>query len=148
MKHSNSHRLSHCKPRGMTLIEISIVLALILTLVGMTWMSFKPIKDWQKAKEAGISLQAVYTAQKTFLADHPTCPTVPNITLNGVKITAAQLQPYLPGSTTGTLAPMPSAVDLAGNTLDIDFTVIPPVLKNFSDPSGSLTDGLWDIGKP
>lgn len=154
MRLNTKQRLYLLNDRGITLIELSLVILLIFTLIALTFMSFTPIKNWQRAKDAGISLQAVYTAQKTFLADHPTSPTNP-ITVNGVTITEAELQPYLPGSTAGALAPMPTAVDLDGGPLCIDFTVIPPVLRvgvtpgtaPFPDTSGSSTDGLWDIGK-
>ncbi|MEY4484460.1 MAG: hypothetical protein RL693_1912 [Verrucomicrobiota bacterium] len=125
--------------RGLTLIEVSLVIGLILTLVSLTYLSFKPFSNWQKAKDAGISLQAVYTAQKTYLADHPTQAVD--------TLTDAQIIPYLPNNMTA----MPTAVGLNGEILNVKVTVIPPTLlsggSNFGDPSGSTTDGLWDAGK-
>lgn len=125
--------------RGLTLIEVSLVIGLILTLVSLTYLSFRPFSDWQKAKDAGISLQAVYTAQKTYLADHPTQAVD--------TLTEAQLIPYLPNN----MVAMPTAVGLAGEPLTVRVNVIPPTLlsggDDFGDPSGSTTDGLWDAGK-
>ncbi|CAN5753064.1 hypothetical protein BH11VER1_BH11VER1_34470 [soil metagenome] len=122
----------------MTIIELSLVIALIMMLAAVFFGLVFPLADWKKAKDAGISLQAVYTAQKTYLADHPT--------QNIATVTAAQLIPYLPNNMTA----IPTAVSIAGGPLTIDFSVIPPVVTESGalyDPSGKSNDGLWDAGK-
>lgn len=124
--------------KGMSLLEISLVIFLILGLAALFMGMAFPISDWRKAKNAGLDLQAVYTAQKTYLADHPTQAVS--------TITSAQLIPYLPNN----MAAIPTPEGLGGATLTIDFTVIPPLLKNGAsvyDPSGKSDDGLWDAGK-
>ncbi len=123
---------------GMSLLEISLVIFLILGLAALFMGMAFPISDWRKGKNAGLDLLAVYTAQKTYLADHPTQAVS--------TITSAQLIPYLPNSMAA--IPTPEAID--GSTLTIDIAVIPPVLKSGTvayDPSGKADDGIWDPGK-
>lgn len=124
--------------KGLTIIELSLVIALIMMLAAVFFGMVFPLADWQKAKDAGLSLQAVYTAQKTYLADHPT--------QDIATVTAAQLIPYLPNNMTA----IPTAVGKAGEALTVDFSIMPPVVKNAGalyDPSGKSNDGLWDAGK-
>jgi type II secretory pathway pseudopilin PulG len=125
------------RAHGFTLIEISLVIGLMLGLITLGGFSYKMVQDWNKAKNASLALQAVYSAQRSYMADNPTA----DIT----EIDADTLVPYLP---TGWTA-MPTATSLTETTLTLDFTVMPPVFLSGStpyDPSKSTKDGLWDIG--
>lgn len=125
-------------PRGFTVIEISLVIALMLGLLAIGGMSISAVQDWNKAKNASLALQAVYTAQRTYLADHPTADIS--------TVTSATLVPYLPAGWSA----MPTMTGLEGQSLTLDHTVMPPVFTTGGgtayDPSQSTKDGLWDIG--
>lgn len=136
----NTSLISTSSPlvKGLTIIELSLVIALIMMLAAVFFGMVFPLSDWQKGKDAGLSLQAVYTAQKTYLADHPT--------QDIATVTAAQLIPYLPNN----MVAIPTPESIAGVPLTIDFSLLPPVLRDggaLYDPSGKSTDGLWDAGK-
>jgi prepilin-type N-terminal cleavage/methylation domain-containing protein len=125
------------KARGFTLIEISLVIALMLGLAALGTISMGAIQDWNKGKNASLALQAVYSAQRSYLADHPTA----DITT----ITSATLTPYLPAGWTA----MPTMTGLADEALTLDHTVLPPIFRNGTtayDPSKTTKDGLWDTG--
>jgi len=123
----------------MTLLEMSIVIAILLSLIGIGMHSSKGIDDWKLGREASENLRAVYTAQRMYLADNPTAPVA--------NITAANVIPYLPNGVTV----MPTVKSLEGATLGILVNQSPPVVNNGSgvryDPSGSYTDSLWDVGE-
>jgi len=129
---SRSHRA------GFTLIEISLVIGLMIGLALFTGMNISAIQDWQKGKDAALALEAVFAAQRAYMADHPTADIE--------EVTRIELEAYLPtGWTT-----MPTVRSLDDGTLTIDHSVMPPQLLSGTtvyDPSGSGTDGLWDIGK-
>ncbi len=124
---------------GATLIEITVVLLLILSLVGIGSFATVKISEWRLGREAGETLRTVYSAQRMFLADRPT--TVVS------SITAAELIPYLPGNMTA----IPTVESLEGTQLSIIINTIPPVVDAgggaIYDPSGSTSDTLWDIGQ-
>jgi len=123
--------------RGFTVVEITLTIALLVSLAMLTLSAVNPLGSWRAGKEAGVLLQAVYAAQKTYLADNPNA----DIT----QVSAAQLIPYL---STGA-SQMPTSTALNGSALTVNFNVMPPVWLNGSqvyDPSGSSTDGLWDVG--
>ena len=123
--------------QGFTLIEISLVIGLMLGLMTLGGFSYSMVRDWNKAKNASLALQAVYSAQRSYLADHPTA----DITT----ITSATLTPYLPAGWTA----MPTMIGLGNETLTLDHTVLPPIFRNGStayDPSKTTKDGLWDTG--
>lgn len=120
-------------PKGVTLIELTVVIAMILTLVSATTLSISYYRDYQAGLSAGEELKAVYQAQRLFLADNPTTP------VNA--IVWANIAPYMANA-----APLPVVNDLNGNPLVIDLAVSPPVFIGY-DPSGSPTDGIWDAGK-
>lgn len=125
--------------RGMTIIEISITLALMMMLASVVVLSASGITDWKLARSAGLDLRSVYVAQKSYLADHPTTDIS--------TVTAGDLTPYMPVSG----AAMPTMEALDGSTLTVNFNVIPPVASGGGatyDPSGSTKDGLWDVGAP
>lgn len=123
------------RPRGMTIIEMSLSLALLMGLTAIVVFSMASVGTWQRARDAGLDLRAVYIAQKGYLADHPTDSIA--------SVSAADLLPYLPGG----YSTIPTPKDNSGNTLSVNFNVIPPVFTNGYDPSGSNQDSLWDIGK-
>ena len=122
---------------GFTLLELSLVMALVISLCGAIGFGVSAIQKWKKGKNASLALQAVYAAQRSYMADHPTADVA--------AVTTTQLQAYLPqGWTT-----MPEAVGLNGEALTLDFTVMPPkFLLGTSpyDPSDKTDDGLWDTG--
>lgn len=124
--------------RGVTLIEMTVVILVLLSLTGAFFASSGSIGDWQKAKEASSILREVDVAQREFLANNPQRAVD--------TLTVAEVAGYLPGRPTT----LPTAVDLDGNTLTINISVAPPVLMSGTspyDPSASTTDSLWDVGK-
>ena len=124
---------------GMTLVEISVTLALLLTMSSVVAFSLGGINTWKLGRRASVELQAVYLAQKSYLADHPT--------QSIATVTEAQLIPYLP--TTMTAVPTVEANE--GFALSINFNIMPPTLGSGGspyDPSGAGDDALWDVGKP
>lgn len=125
--------------RGLTLVEITIVLMILMTLVGSALVINRKFGDWRRGREASETLRTVYTAQRMFLSDNPT------VQVN--TITAAQLLPYMPGRPTA----MPTVKSLTGANLGILVNVSPPAVNNGSgiayDPSPNRTDNLWDVGE-
>jgi prepilin-type N-terminal cleavage/methylation domain-containing protein len=123
---------------GFTLIEISLVIGLLLGLAAFAGMNIDAVRDWQHGKDASVSLQAVFAAQRAYLSDHPTAD------IAGVP--TDQLLPYLPqGWTT-----MPVVLSLDDESLSVDHTVMPPLLmlgSSVYDPSSNGSDGLWDVGQ-
>jgi type II secretory pathway pseudopilin PulG len=123
--------------RGFSLIEITLVIGLMLGLLAIGGFSMDAIQDWNKGKNASLALQAVYSAQRSYMADHPTADIS--------DIDATTLEGYLPtGWTT-----MPTMTGLEDQALTLDHTVMPPVfLKDGAsyDPSKTTKDGLWDTG--
>jgi len=128
-----THQTSQKK--GVTLIELSLVIAIILILVSISSIGISSYRNWAKGLAAGEDLKAVYQAQKLYLADNPT-----TVVAN---ITSADITPYLPNGMTA----IPTVTDLDGGTRTVSFTVSPPVLSGGYDPSSSTTDSLWDAGK-
>lgn len=123
---------------GFSLIEVSLVIALIIGLSAIVGVSVSTVQNWQLGKNASLSLQAVYSAQRSYMADHPTSE------INS--ITATQLQSYLPQGWSS----MPVFVGTKSEQLTLNYTVMPPRLlngNNVYDPSGKSDDGLWDLGK-
>ena len=140
MKNFDSHR--HQPPTtklGVTLLEMTIVILVLLTLIGTVSFSTNAINNWQAGKEASETLRSVYVAQRTYLADHPTTAVA--------TLTQADLLPYLPNRPDN----FPTVEDLDGNDLEIKVDVSPPVVINSAgstyDPSGKSNDSLWDVGE-
>jgi type II secretory pathway pseudopilin PulG len=125
---------------GLTLIEMTMVLLMLMTLIGAGVFSSRKIGEWQRGKEASSALQTVWSAQRMFLADNPT--RLPS------SLTATEIAPYLPNGATS----VPTVTSLTNTQLAIMVNRFPPVVNNGSggvyDPSGSSTDELWDVGKP
>lgn len=124
---------------GFTLLEMTIVILVLLTLVGIGTYSSGRFADWKLGREAGETLREVHAAQRMFLADRPTTPVA--------NITNADLLPYMRNNITS----MPTVESLDGDQLPIMVNVSPPVVNSGGgvayDPSGSSSDSLWDIGQ-
>lgn len=122
----------------MTIIEMSLTLALMMSLAAVVVYTASGVGDWKKARNASIELRNVYVAQKSYLADNPT--------RRIADVTSADLVPYLTGGATA----IPTIEAINGSALTININVIPPVASSGGsayDPSGSSTDGLWDVGR-
>jgi prepilin-type N-terminal cleavage/methylation domain-containing protein len=126
-------------PNGFTLLEMTVVIMVLMTLLGTGLFVSKQYGDWQLGRAAAEELRTVYAAQRMYLADNPTA-----IVAN---ITTGQIIPYLPNRATT----MPTVKSLTGQTLSIRVNVTPPNINNGSggiyDPSGSSNDSLWDVGQ-
>lgn len=123
---------------GFTLIEISLVIGLLLGLATFAGMNISAVRDWQRGKDAALSLQAVFAAQRAYLSDHPTADIA--------AVSPAEILPYLPQGWSS----MPVVTSLDNDALSIDHTVMPPRLMLGStvyDPSKTGSDGLWDAGQ-
>lgn len=121
--------------RGLSLVEITLVIALMLMLASVITYSLSSMGEWKQGRAAGEQLKSVYVAQKSYLADHPT--------ESYSSLTSTKLIPYLPGRS----GSLPTAKSLDDQDLSLNFTVMPPEFQlggAVYDPSGSNTDGLWD----
>lgn len=123
---------------GVTLIELTVVIFVILSMIGATMYFGGNLSAWKRGKAASESLRAVYAAQRAFLADNP------RRTL--ASLTVSELVIYLPDQS-GT---MPIIKSLDGANLGVDVTKSPPVCLasdgTVYDPSNSINDSLWDVG--
>ena len=124
---------------GDTLIELTVVIFIILSIMGATMYSAGNIGEWNNGKKASAALREVYVAQRCYLADNPRKP------INSIN--SKDLIPYLPSGGSA----LPSVEDLNGNSLTFEVAKSPPVLTESSgsiyDPSGSFADSLWDVGE-
>jgi prepilin-type N-terminal cleavage/methylation domain-containing protein len=124
---------------GFTLLEMSIVIAVLLSLISTGLFVSKKMDEWKLGREASETLRTVYSAQRMYLADNPT--------VSVANISSAVLIPYL--STQA--AALPTVKSLTGASLSILVNVSPPVINAGSgvvyDPSGSSKDSLWDVGE-
>ncbi len=136
MKTISSHK-ARCNA-GFTLIEISLVIGLLLGLATFVGMNISTVRDWQRGKDAAVSLQAVFAAQRAYMSDHPTADIA--------EVSTVQLQVYLPQG----WSTMPVVRSLDDDTLTVDHTVMPPRFMlgtSVYDPSLKGSDGLWDAGQ-
>jgi prepilin-type N-terminal cleavage/methylation domain-containing protein len=127
---------------GVTLIELSVTIAVILILAGIVAIGVKPYYAYRDGRTAGEMLRAVKAAQLMYLSDNPSARVE--------DLTQANLLPYMPnGLVNGQVNPLawPTLPSINGQqeTPTINFNVFPPV--STYDPSGSPTDGLWDVGQ-
>ena len=120
---------------GLTLVELSVTIAVILILAGIVTLSVKPFVTYRDGTTAGEMLRSVKAAQLMYLADNPATAVT--------ALTQANLLNYVPQGK------WPTLPSVNGQTPTINFNVFPPVAvlngSNY-DPSGSTTDGLWDVG--
>ena len=138
MKSPRHHQVAYKKrSRGLTLIEITVVILILIAIVGLGVNYSMGVSEWKKAQAASESLRDVYIAQKGYLADHPTTDVA--------DLEDTDIIPYLPNG----LTEIPTVEALDGSTKTIDFTTSPPIVGSVDspyDPSGSTSDGLWDVG--
>lgn len=124
---------------GLTLIEMTVVILVLLSLTGVFFASQGSIGDWQRAREASSILRDVEVAQREFLANNPQRAVS--------SLTVAEVASYLPGRP----SVLPTAEDLEGEVLTANPAVSPPVWVDSGgdnyDPSGSTDDSLWDVGR-
>lgn len=109
----------------------------MMTLSSVVIYSISALNEWKLGRSSAESLKAVYLAQKSYLADHPSD--------DFADFESTDLIPYLPNRP----GAMPTAVGLEEETLTLNFNVMPPQFQLSSsayDPSNSSTDGLWDVG--
>ena len=136
MRINADHRISR---RGVTLVELTVVIFVILSIMGATMYFAGNIGEWNKGKKASVALREVYVAQRSYLADNPRREVS---AING-----RDLIQYLPSGA----SVLPGVEDLNGNRLSFDVNQSPPVLTELGgsvyDPSGSPTDSLWDVGE-
>ena len=121
---------------GLTLVEMTVVIAMILVLAGAASLSIKPYLAYRDGRTAGEMLRAVKAAQLVYLSDNPSTPVA--------NLTQALLLPYMPNAT------WPTLPSVNGQVPTINCAQFPPVaVLNGApyDPSGSTTDGLWDVGQ-
>ena len=121
---------------GFTVVEMTVVIAVILVLAAVASLSVKPYFAYRDGRAAGEMLRAVKAAQLMYLSDNPATTVA--------ALTQAELLPYMPNGTWPTL-PIVGAVYPT-----INFNVFPPVavLAGVTyDPSATTTDGLWDVGQ-
>ena len=123
---------------GLTILEMTVVIVVLLTLIGISMYSMSGYRKWQRGSEGSRVLRKVYNAQRTYLAEHPT--------ESVSSLTDEKIIPYLSGS----LSTMPTAKALDDSVLSVNVSVSPPVLVGEGgidyDPSGDADDGLWDVG--
>jgi type II secretory pathway pseudopilin PulG len=134
---SNHPRTRKALEKGLTLVEISVVIAMMLAIASLATFSVGSMTKWKTAREAGEALRGVYMAQKAYLADHPS--------KDIATITAADVIPYLPNRT----GALPVVESFEKAELAIKVNVSPPVFTSGGstyDPSGSTKDSLWDVG--
>ena len=131
-------RQTHDK-QAFTLLEMTVVIMVLMTLVGISMYSIGSISSWRKGRDASDKLLSVQTAQRLYLSDHPTTDVG--------TITAEMLIPYLPDRSTS----IPTVTSLEDAELSIKLNVFPPIVVNSSgapyDPSGNNKDSLWDVGE-
>lgn len=128
----NSHKT---QIKGVTLIELTIVIGIIIALSSVTFIGVSTYQNWKKGLEAGEDLKAVYQAQKLYLADNPTTLVA--------DITAADIIANLPNG----MAAIPTVTGLDGTDRAIIFTQSPPIIEGGYDPSPPGDNSLWDAGK-
>jgi len=110
-------------------------MAVILTLLAIGIYVYSGYDRWKLGAEAGTKLRQVHTAQKTYLAEHPT--------KEPSDLEPDDVIPYLSNGATA----LPTVEDLNGNQLDIKVDEAPPYIDGHYDPSGKSDDGQWDVGQ-
>jgi type II secretory pathway pseudopilin PulG len=128
--------LKNRSTRGTTLVELSVTIAVILLLASVATLGIAPYLAYRNGRTAGEMLSSVKAAQLMYLADNPSAPVA--------NLSAALLTPYMPNGT------WPALPKVGTNQPTINCAVFPPVAVlngNTYDPSGSTTDGLWDVGQ-
>jgi type II secretory pathway pseudopilin PulG len=128
--------LANRSRRGFSLVEIAITMGLIIALAAIVTLGVRPYYVYRDGRAAGEMLRSVKAAQLMYLADNPSTAVS--------SLTQAMLLPYMPNGT------WPTLPSVGSQTPTINCTVFPPVAVlggSTYDPSGSSTDGLWDVGQ-
>ncbi|MBK1882594.1 hypothetical protein JIN85_09215 [Luteolibacter pohnpeiensis] len=137
-------RTSRDSQPGLTLLELTVVLLVLLTLMATGFYVTSEVKNWRAGREAGETLRTVYTAQRMYLADHPTEPVT--------DLTMTKLLDYLPNKvldSDGNIIP-PTVKSLKNTNLTIVVNESPPYLEDGGvryDQNDNYTDGVWDVGE-
>ena len=132
---------------GVTLIEMTVVILVLLTLIAVSITSISSYNEFKDGTAAAQVLRNVYNAQRTFLSENPT--------VSVDSLTPAVITPYLSETAddgSGNLV-IPT-IEQGDITYGVDVSVSPPVFTVGGvagatpfDPSGSTSDGLWDVGQ-
>ncbi|MFD2256987.1 type II secretion system protein [Luteolibacter algae] len=124
---------------GFTLLEMTVVIMVLLTLIGVGLSVSNQYGRWKLGRTASEELRTVYAAQRMYLADHPTAA------VNGIR--AADIIPYLANRA----VEIPTVTSLDGEILTINVNTSPPTINDGEDgvydPSGDFSDSLWDVGE-
>ena len=136
--HSDKLLGVHTRQSGLTILEMTVVILVLLTLAGISFYAMTGYREWQRGSEGSRVSRMVYNAQRTYLAEHPIeSPSA---------LTAEKIIPYLSNGSSA----LPTAQALDDSVLTVNISVSPPVLidseGNDYDPSGDTDDGLWDVG--
>jgi prepilin-type N-terminal cleavage/methylation domain-containing protein len=121
---------------GFTLVEMSVAIGVMLILIGAVSLAIQPYLAYRDGRTAGEMLRSVKAAQLMYLSDNPSTPVT--------SLTQALLLPYMPNGT------WPSLPSVGGQVPTINCAVFPPLATlngTTYDPSGSPSDGLWDVGQ-
>ena len=136
--------------KGFTLLEMTIVIMILLTLVNIGLFTSSKMDEWKLGRAASETLRMVYSAQRMYLADNPTTE---------VKdLTDEMLIPYLPnlGAEAAKKSTLVDALKtdttvkpITGGGLTFSTTSPPHFMQGGQryDPSDSNTDSLWDVGE-
>ena len=123
---------------GLTILEMTVVIVVMITLIGISVVALNGYREWQRGTDASRVLRLVYNAQRTYLAEHPT--------ESVSSLTAEKIIPYLSDNSSS----LPTAQAMDDSVLTVNVAVSPPVLVygdgSDYDPSGDSDDGLWDVG--
>jgi len=126
--------------RGLTLIELTVVMAILLTLLAISVTTVRGYHRWQAENAGTALLRSVYNAQRTYLSENPTVPVA--------SVTAANIFPYLsetvdaPRDADGNVTALP-IVTFEEVDYNVLVNVSPPTFN--VDPSGDPNDGSWDL---
>jgi hypothetical protein len=118
---------------------MTIVILVLMALMSTGFFVNKKMDEWKLGRAASETLRQVYSAQRMFLADHPTRLVS--------SLVATDVIAYMPGNATA----LPTVQSLTGAKYGILVNVSPPVINAGSgvayDPSGDNRDSLWDVGE-
>ncbi|MBV8216563.1 MAG: type II secretion system protein [Verrucomicrobia bacterium] len=120
---------------GFTMVELALVISILVLLSGLASIAVPPFIAYSNGRKAGEALRAVKAAQLMYLADNPATPVA--------NLTQALLLPYVPNGA------WPTLPSVNGVTPTINCTVFPPVAVlngTTYNPTGSTTNGLWNVG--
>lgn len=130
----SKNKLSSCP--GLTLVELTVVILIILGLLSFSTLSVEAYRDWGARRDIEESLRVIYVAQREYLADNPSSTLA--------TVTPAVLAPYLSNTSVAVTddgagnIEFPVIEGLNGDALNINVGVSPPTAAN--------ADENYDIG--